>query len=340
MTKLLRNSFRQGTQTFIEKSRSALSFTQSEKEENSDDSVDCVNDNKMTTKESKSGWTEHTWSTFIERSVDLEEDKGKPRGKQLLSSFQIVKFTHFFYHVLDLNSDHVISQEDFDGLNSRVRHYMDWTSNNPQYLKLYEVHSLFIEHFLSNAESIVDKEDGFDFGEPSADTDEENCEKTDISIDNWVNVWGDIVGNAKKPDDLPMWLQYYPKTLFETINRTGSGVISKKELKLFYTAFLDAGKLGDEALTDLTDKSYSAMTANEDIELTLQTYQLCFLNFLLGKQPNGPGQFMFGKVVCEEKSNWISADLEAISVDLDQKSKEANETNSKQAKFRRKSVVV
>ena len=34
-------------------------------------------------------------------------------------------------------------------------------------------------------------------------------------------------------------------------------MISKKELKLFYTAFLDAGKLDDIAVAKLTDKSYS-----------------------------------------------------------------------------------
>ena len=85
-----------------------------------------------------------------------------------------------------------------------------------------------------------------------------------MAIDEWVDVWGETVGEARKLDDLPMWLQYYPKTLFDTINRSGSGIITKKELKLFYTAFLDAGKLGDDALTELTDKSYNAMTANGD----------------------------------------------------------------------------
>ena len=28
-------------------------------------------------------------------------------------------------------------------------------------------------------------------------------------------------------DDLPIWLQYYPKILFDTINRSCSGTISK-----------------------------------------------------------------------------------------------------------------
>ena len=30
--------------------------------------------------------------------------------------------------------------------------------------------------------------------------------------------------------------------------------------------------------------------------LTYHIYKLSFLNFLLGKQPNGPGQYLFGTV--------------------------------------------
>ena len=56
----------------------------------------------------KSSWSEHTWSTFIIRA----EEEAEPvlLGKLLLSQFQKDKFIHFFYHVLDLNMDHVISQ--------------------------------------------------------------------------------------------------------------------------------------------------------------------------------------------------------------------------------------
>ena len=38
------------------------------------------------------------------------------------------------------------------------------------------------------------------------------------------------------------------------------------------------------------------MTSDGEIDLTFHIYKLSFLNFLLGKQPNGPGQFMFGHV--------------------------------------------
>ena len=244
-----------------------------------------------------SGWKEHTWSTFIARAE--EEEAVAPLGKLLLSTFQRDKFVHFFYHVLDVNRDHVISQEDFDDLNDRVRHYMDWSVNQPHFLTLHEVHSHFIKYFLSQAVRFVPKDDGFDFCEfkgPGEEEEEEVLEKESVSIDEWVSVWGETVGRARKMDDLPMWLQYYPKTLFDTINRSGSGVITKKELKLFYTAFLDAGKMEDDALIELTNKSYSAMTSNGESSLTFHMYKLSFLNFLLGRQPNGPGQWIFGQV--------------------------------------------
>ena len=94
------------------------------------------------------------------------------QGRALITEFQQQKFRHFFYHVLDLNNDHVISQEDFDGiyiicfnvslwrvclsgLNSRVRHYMAWGVNSPQYLTLTEVHDHFISYFLHTSAKFV-----------------------------------------------------------------------------------------------------------------------------------------------------------------------------------------
>jgi len=46
--------------------------------------------------------------------------------------------------------------------------------------------------------------------------------KTCVSIEEWIDVWGILVGKAKKMDDFPMWLQYYPKVLFDVINRSGN----------------------------------------------------------------------------------------------------------------------
>ena len=106
-------------------------------------------------------------------------------------------------------------------------------------------------------------------------------------------------------------------------------MISKKELKLFYTAFLDAGRLGDRKLGELTDKSYCAMTSNGDVQLSFHMYKLSFLNFLLGKQPNGPGQFMFGIVETEEDTPTLfPIDYSALTL-----SKEELEEQSREGEF-------
>jgi hypothetical protein len=229
---------------------------------------------------------------------------------------------------------HVISQEDFDGLNSRVRHYMDWSINNPQYLN--EVHTLFIDYFLQNDAKFVSKYEGFDFCDPFQDgvDDDEVAPKESVSIDEWIDVWGETVGRARKMNDLPMWLQYYPKTLFDTINCSGTGIITNKELKLFYTA----GKLGEDALTTLAEKSYTAMTSNRDVALTYQTYKLSFLNFLLGKQPNGPGQFMFGTVESNAVKDMFPVDYSVFNSSAEER--EAFSSSQLEDKIKRKSLVV
>ena len=74
----------------------------------------------------------------------------------------------------------MISQEDFDDLNDRVRHYMDWSTNNMNYQTLKEViqipivhntsswtqvHTLYIQYFLGQALKFAPKDEGFDFCE-------------------------------------------------------------------------------------------------------------------------------------------------------------------------------
>ena len=60
---------------------------------------------------------------------------------------------------------------------------------------------------------------------------EEPEPRTCVTIDEWIDVWGTIVGKAKNMDDLPMWLQYYPRTLFDVINRTGNLLTFKRKMK-------------------------------------------------------------------------------------------------------------
>ena len=41
----------------------------------------------------------------------------------------------------------------------------------------------------------------------------------------------------------------------------GTGIITKTELKCFYTAFLDVGKLGEQKILEITDSAFEALTS-------------------------------------------------------------------------------
>ena len=53
-------------------------------------------------------------------SDDVTEVLTVQPGGDNLTDFQKDKFRYFFYHVLDLNGDQVISSEDFDKLNEVI----------------------------------------------------------------------------------------------------------------------------------------------------------------------------------------------------------------------------
>ncbi len=49
----------------------------------------------------------------------------------------------------------------------------------------------------------------------------------------------------------------------------GTGIITKSELKYFYTAFMDVGKLGEQRLNEITNNAYGAMTSvSINVDLT------------------------------------------------------------------------
>ena len=72
---------------------------------------------------------------------------------------------------------------------------MQWNSNNPHYLTLNEVHKLFIDYFLKLSVSFVkkDKDEGFDFGDGSSGSDTFKEVKSSVSIEEWVEVWGEFL---------------------------------------------------------------------------------------------------------------------------------------------------
>ena len=80
-----------------------------------------------------------------------------------------------------------------------------------------------------------------------------------------------------------------------------------------------------EGFDKMTTEAYNAMTSHGDIPLTCHIYKLSFLNFLFGKQPNGPGQFMFGLVG--------SYNMKKFSIDIESSISNMNDIKCAHAKM-------
>ena len=46
--------------------------------------------------------------------------------------------------------------------------------------------------------------------------------KEHVNVDEWLDVWGELLNKARHLESLPLWLQYFPKILFQVINKSGT----------------------------------------------------------------------------------------------------------------------
>ncbi|KAK6639224.1 hypothetical protein RUM43_007494 [Polyplax serrata] len=236
-------------------------------------------------------WTEHVWTTWVKRTSSKEEES---QNVLEMSEIQRMKFSHFFISYLDLDRDDCISLADFDGLTERLRHFSDWSKNSSEYHRLREVQEGFIQTFLLPPcpEGITQ----------SYKILEKKLKKEQLSLDQWLNRWMDILSKSHSFHDLPLWLQYFPKILFQIINRSGTGKITKEELSTFFASILSLTSL---QVTPFVDEAFDALTSNSQHPLTYSVYRLSYANFIFARYPNGPGQYIFGPIQGIENYNFV-----------------------------------
>ncbi|KAG5876344.1 hypothetical protein JTB14_003666 [Gonioctena quinquepunctata] len=250
------------------------------------------------------GWSVHIWTTWVDRfSVDSGEGTDADNGYQL-TSIQSNKFSHFFTCLLDHDQDNLISEQDFENLIERFRHFADWSINSSEFNILREIERGFIETFLSN---ISDEKLGFIVNDLSY-----------LTKEGWLKKWSELLTGSKLLSDFPIWLQFFVKVLFQVINRSGTGVITRDELSSFYSSVLG---LNAVRVGEILDLAYQAMTSNGDHPLHYKSYRLCFANYLLGRNPNGPGQYILGAPPNSSSSIMFPIDYSALNAqpeDLEQ----------------------
>ncbi|XP_032522584.2 uncharacterized protein LOC116774063 [Danaus plexippus] len=233
------------------------------------------------------GWSVHVWTTWVNRCsedlecLDLEEEQ--PLAQ--LSSVQSDKMTLFFTELLDHDRDDVICDQDFDNFFEKLAHFADWSTNSSEFHILLEVKREFIEHFINPLPTkfaelayyrrVCGPEAG---GIPGRTT-----------LEGWLARWALQLSEMKRFVDLPLYLQYLCKILFHVVDRESTGDISKTALAAFYRSVIG---LPAARVEEIIDTAYARMTSNNYLILDYGTYVHCFTNWLMGKNPNGPGQWV------------------------------------------------
>ncbi|CAK1593953.1 unnamed protein product [Parnassius mnemosyne] len=233
------------------------------------------------------GWSVHVWTTWVNRCsedlgcLDLEDEQ--PLAQ--LSSVQTDKMTLFFTELLDHDRDDVICDQDFDNFFEKLAHFADWSNNSSEFHILLEVKQEFIEYFISPLPTkwgelpyykrVCGPEAG---GIPGRTT-----------LEGWLARWALHLSEMKRFTDLPLYLQYLCKILFHVVDRTSTGEITKPALAAFYRSVIG---LTATRVDEIIDTAYDRMTSNGYLILDYGTYVHCFTNWLMGKNPNGPGQWV------------------------------------------------
>ncbi|KAJ2954756.1 hypothetical protein O0L34_g3059 [Tuta absoluta] len=241
--------------------------------------------------EKQRGWSVHVWTTWVNRCsedlecLDLEDDQ----PLATLSSIQTDKFTLFFNELLDHDRDEIICDTDFDHFFEKLAHFADWSVNSSEFHILLEVKREFIEHFIS---PLPPKWGELPYYKrvcgPEADSsDGRFLGRT--SLESWLARWALHLSQMKRFTDLPLYLQYLCKILFHVVDRNGTGEITKTSLAAFYRSVIG---LSATRVEEIIDTAYDRMTSNGYLILDYGSYVHCFTNFLIGKNPNGPGQWV------------------------------------------------
>ncbi|XP_063381567.1 uncharacterized protein LOC134668046 [Cydia fagiglandana] len=233
------------------------------------------------------GWSVHVWTTWVNRFSEdlgcLELEDEQPLAQ--LSSVQTDKLTLFFTELLDHDRDDVICDQDFDPFFEKLAHFADWSFDSSEFHIMLEVKREFIEQFINPLppkygelpyyKRVCGPEAG---GYPGRTT-----------LEGWLARWALLLSRYRRFSDLPLYLQYLCKILFHVVDRTSTGEITKAALAAFYRSVIG---LSAQRVDEIIDTAYDRMTSNSYLILDYGTYVHCFTNWLMGKNPNGPGQWV------------------------------------------------
>jgi len=233
-------------------------------------------------------------SVVIKHGSPAFETLGEDLNYQrYLSPFQIEKFTFMFNTFFDSdNSDGFIQKGDVVALLEKIRRYRGLLESDPKFVRMCDVMYAFYDCLTEQVLRETSQSEfakGFDTWEEALKPRELNADN--ISLNQWLNMWGKLCRGAAGISGFPIWVQLLGILFFETIDQDEDGFCNEAEIKKFYEGVvgIDPAKLDKTAST-----GYKILTANNTYILNRDNFLFCFANFLLGRDIYGPGKYIFG----------------------------------------------
>lgn len=233
-----------------------------------------------------------TFRPVIRMNSLVENDTAAAEYHKHLSPFQMEKFTYMFDSLFDLDKNLLLEEADIHALVSKMKAYCKWDDNDEKYQYIKDVHKVFYECLQDQVRS--EKAASAQAEEIKTWEEALKVKKIDVSqitLQQWLNMWGRLCHRASGLNDFPIWVQLLPKIFFEIIDQDKDGILEKDEYERFYREFV---AVPSTELQKVVDEGYRAMTADGEYTFDLEHYGFCFANFLLGRSIYGPGKYIFG----------------------------------------------
>ncbi|XP_026676130.1 uncharacterized protein LOC113465646 [Diaphorina citri] len=89
----------------------------------------------------------------------------------------------------------------------RIRRFAEWSENCGEYFVVEQIRCGFLDTFISSKK----EEDNLNLV----------LEKIYIDQDHWLKKWNELIKGAASLNSFPLWVQYFPRILFQAINKSG-----------------------------------------------------------------------------------------------------------------------
>jgi len=190
------------------------------------------------------------------------------------------------------NHDGFIQKGDVVALAEKFRLYRNLKEEDKRHLRMLDILYAFYDCLMEQVKNEQVRSDfaqGFDSWAEALQPHSINSDN--ISLNQWLNMWGKLCHGAAGISGFPIWVQLLGHLFFDTIDRDGDGICSIEELQNFYK---DVIGVDGDSLTKVTTEGYRALTAGNKYKLNKDNYLYCFASFLLGRNIYGPGKYIFG----------------------------------------------